>query len=152
MHSPEDFIKLTQQLHGLFHDRDNSYTLCTVVGDVECDFLRFIFNEGRPMRMSEISSKYQISSTKVTRIIDKLVRKKFIHRYPSNIDRRCWYARITVEGKRMAENTNYKLNEFQKTVLDKIPDDKIDSIYDSLEVFTNAYSATISEAHESPSK
>ena len=146
MKNSEDFIKLTNRLQKLFVKRDNSYTLCVILGGVECELLRFINSIDREMTMKEIAEKFNISNAKVTRVLNTLVKKKFVERFYSKTDRRCWYARITAEGKQMAENTKYKLNQFQKEVLKKIPQTEIDKIYKYLKEFTDAYEQTINES------
>ncbi len=72
MKNSQDFIELTARLQKLFNDRDNSYTLCVVIGEVECALLRFLHKINRPLKMREIAEMYGISNAKVTRIIDKL--------------------------------------------------------------------------------
>jgi len=123
-----EFMELMNRLQNLFQERDNSYTLCIVIGDMECALLRFIHRVDRPMTMKEIAKMYNISSSKVTRILNKLEQMGFVERYHSNTDRRNWFAKITAEGKEMAENTKYKLDQFQKRVLERIPEDEIQGL------------------------
>jgi len=146
MYVSEDFIEITNRLQKLFQKRDNSYTLCIVIGEIECALLRFINNIDRALTMKEIAEKYNISSARVTKVLDTLVRMKFVERFHSETDRRCRYAQITEEGKRMAENTKYKLNQFQNTVLKKIPDDDINKVYKYLKIFTDTYEEVIEES------
>jgi len=148
MKSSEDFLTLMNKLQYLFQERDNSYTLCIVIGDMECALLRFIHKINRPMTMKEIAEMYKVSSSKVTRILNKLEQMGFVERYHSTSDRRNWYARITSEGREMAENTKYKLSQFQKRVLELLPDQEIDVIYDRIQQFVNAYDEAIKEAHQ----
>ncbi len=150
MASSEEFIELTNKLQKLFQERDNSYTLCVVIGDVECALLRFIHKIDRPMTMKEIAERYNISNAKVTRILNKLERMGFVKRYHSETDRRCWFAKITEVGTKMAENTKYKLNQFQKDVLKKIPDEDINKIYKYMKIFVEAYADAIEESEEKP--
>jgi len=146
MKDPQDFIELTARLQQLFHERDNSYTLCVVIGDIECALLRFLHKINRPLRMREIAKMYEISNAKVTRVLNKLVRMGFVERYHSEDDRRSWFARITEEGTKMAENTKYKLNQFQKEVLELIPDEDVDKTYDYLKLFVDAYDKIITDS------
>ena len=148
MRDSQEFIELTSKLQQLFHDRDNSYTLCVVIGDIECALLRFLYKINRPLRMREIAKMYKISNAKVTRVLNKLVQMGFVERYHSEDDRRSWFARITDEGTKMAENTKYKLNKFQMDVLELIPNDDVDRIYDSLKIFVDAYEKTITDSAE----
>jgi len=144
-----EFMELMNRLQNLFQERDNSYTLCIVIGDMECALLRFIHRIDRPMTMKEIALMYNISSSKVTRILNKLEQMGFVERYHSNTDRRNWFAKITVEGKEMAENTKYKLDQFQKMVLERIPDDEIEGLYKKITQFVDAYDAVIKESQDS---
>ena len=146
MRSSQEFIELTAKLQKLFIDRDNSYTLCVVIGDIECALLRFLHKANRPLRMREIAKMYKISNAKVTRVLNKLVKMGFVERYHSDDDRRSWFARITDEGLKMAENTNYKLNKFQEEVLELIPDDEIDKTYIALKTFVDAYEKIITDS------
>ena len=146
MKNSQEFIELTTRMQELFHERDNSYTLCVVIGDIECALLRFLHKINRPLRMREIAKMYEISNAKVTRVLNKLVRMGFVERYHSEDDRRSWFARITDEGTKMAENTKYKLNQFQTEVLEQIPDDEIDKMYDYLKLFVDAYDKIITDS------
>ena len=146
MKNSQDYILLMNKLENLFQARDNSYTLCVVIGDIECALLRFIHKVNRPMTMKEIAQMYRISNSKVTRILNKLEQMGFVERYHSTEDRRNWFARITYEGKEMAENTKFKLDQFQKTVLERIPEEDIDVIYDRISQFVDAYEAVIKES------
>jgi len=146
MKNSQDFIELTAKLQKLFIERDNSYTLCVVIGDIECALLRFLYKINRPLKMREIAEMYEISNAKVTRIIDKLVRMGFVERYHSENDRRSLYARITDVGSKMAENTKYKLNKFQEEVLSLIPDEEIDKTFNYLKLFVDAYEKKITES------
>ncbi|RLC53104.1 MAG: MarR family transcriptional regulator [Candidatus Cloacimonadota bacterium] len=152
MKDPQDFIELTARLQQLFHERDNSYTLCVVIGDIECALLRFLHKINRPLRMREIAKMYEISNAKVTRVLNKLVRMGFVERYHSEDDRRSWFARITEEGTKMAENTKYKLNQFQKEVLELIPDEDVDKTYDYLKLFVDAYDKIITDSTDKSSR
>ena len=146
MKKSQDFIELMNRLQNLFVERDESYTLCVVIGDIECSLLRFIHKINRPMTMKEIARMYKISSSKVTRILNKLEKMGFVERYHSVKDRRNWFARITSEGKKMAENSNYKIDQFQKRVLDVIPTCDIEDIYDKIKQFVDAYEKVIKES------
>jgi DNA-binding MarR family transcriptional regulator len=151
MCNSKDFMEITNKLQKLFQERDNSYTLCVVIGDIECAFLRFLNTINKPITMKQIAERYNISNAKVTRVLDTLVRMKFVERYHNETDRRSLFAKITEEGRRMAENTKYKLNQFQQTVLDKLPTEDIEPMYKYMKSFTDAYEEAIAESEETPS-
>ena len=148
MRNSQEFIELTARLQKLFNDRDNSYTLCVVIGEIECALLRFLHKVNLPLKMREIARMYEISNAKVTRVIDKLVKMEFVERYYSEDDRRSLFARITDEGSKMAEDTKYKLNKFQQEVLEMIPASEIDKTYDYLKLFVDAYDKVITDSSE----
>ncbi|MEA2097185.1 MAG: MarR family transcriptional regulator [Candidatus Cloacimonadota bacterium] len=150
MKSPQEFIELTTRLQKLFNDRDNSYTLCVVIGEIECALLRFLHKINQPLRMREIANMYEISNAKVTRVLNKLDQMGFVERYHSEDDRRSWFARITDEGSKMAEDTKYKLNKFQQEVLEMIPEDEIEQTFNYLKLFVDAYDKVITDSSENP--
>ena len=146
MKSSQEFIKLTTKLQKLFYERDNSYTLCIFLGEIECALLRFLHKINRPLKMNEIAKMYEISNAKVTRVLNKLVQMGFVERYHSENDRRSLYARITDEGSKMAEDTKYKLSKFQEEVLKLIPNEEIDKTYEYLKLFVDAYEKRITDS------
>ena len=146
MRSPQEFIELTTKLQKLFYERDNSYTLCVFLGEIECALLRFLYKIDRPLKMNEIAKMYEISNAKVTRVLNRLVKMGFVERYHSKDDRRSLFARITDEGSKMAENTKYKLSKFQQEVLASIPDEEIDKTYNYLKLFVDAYEKVITDS------
>ncbi|MDO9577351.1 MAG: MarR family transcriptional regulator [Candidatus Cloacimonadales bacterium] len=148
MITSENFIELTAKLQNLFVERDNSYTLCVVVGEIECNLLRFLHKVNRPLKMNEIAKMYNVSNTKVTRILNKLVRMGFVERYIAEDDRRSCYAKIMEIGAKMAENTKYMLNQFQKDVLSRIPQEELENTYRYLKLYTDAYAETIANAED----
>jgi len=146
MKSSQEFIKLTTKLQKLFYERDNSYTLCIFLGEIECALLRFLHKINRPLKMNEIAKMYEISNAKVTRVLNKLVQMGLVERYHSENDRRSLYARITDEGSKMAEDTKYKLSKFQEEVLELIPNEEIDKTYEYLKLFVDAYEKRITDS------
>ena len=146
MKSSQEFIKLTTKLQKLFYERDNSYTLCIFLGEIECALLRFLHKINRPLKMNEIAKMYEISNAKVTRVLNKLVQMGFVERYHSENDRRSLYASITDEGSKMAEDTKYKLSKFQEEVLELIPNEEIDKTYEYLKLFVDAYEKRITDS------
>ncbi len=90
--------------------------------------------------------KFDISNSKVTHVLDNLERMGFVERQPSQIDRRSCIANITEEGKKMAEDTQYNLNQLQKEVLKKIPEHDIQKTYNYMKLFVDAYEQTIEKS------
>jgi DNA-binding MarR family transcriptional regulator len=98
--------------------------------------------------MKEIAKLYNISNTKVTRILNKLVKMGFVVRYIAEDDRRSCFAKITDIGAKMAENTKYMLNQFQKDVLRRIPSEELEKTFQYMKLFTEAYEETLVQAED----
>src|SRR5205823_10240868 len=55
---------------------------------------------GRRLPMSDLGARVVLSRTRVSRVVDELVRAALVERQPHDLDRRSTYAAITAAGRR----------------------------------------------------
>ncbi len=61
------------------------------------------YQEGYRMKMSDLAAQANFSKSGLTRLVDRLQKKGWIHRERCEEDRRVSYAILTAEGKKMRE-------------------------------------------------
>jgi DNA-binding MarR family transcriptional regulator len=69
-------------------------------------------NNQSPLMASEIANELKVSSSHITAVTDRLVKKSYIQRVRSDSDRRIVYLEITDEGKRIACEMDEIKNEY----------------------------------------
>ncbi|MBO3745951.1 MarR family transcriptional regulator [Streptosporangiaceae bacterium NEAU-GS5] len=67
----------------------------------EVDFetlIRLARSPERRLRMTDLAGQTNLSTSGITRVVDRLERERLVERVPCLTDRRTWYARLTDEG------------------------------------------------------
>ena len=78
----------------------------------EMEALRLLFKMKEPSTVGGLTGPLKVSHSRITRIMDTLVRMKYSTRTPSKNDRRSWMAQITKKGLELIEEYNAALDEF----------------------------------------
>ena len=95
--------------------------------------------------MNDLALVLKVSHSRITRIIDTLVKKKLVKRYPSKQDRRSWLAEITSEGRSTNEQSERDFMNNQKELLKRLPKEKIDQIYDDIKLYLETFNKVLDE-------
>ena len=105
----EKFAALNKEIYKLCSKNSLIHKKCIKLGRMECELLNFLSSIDVPVSMNEMARVLKVSHSRVTRIIDNLVKKKLVKRFPSKKDRRSWLCEITPLG---LEANQDALNEF----------------------------------------
>jgi DNA-binding MarR family transcriptional regulator len=135
----EAFKRLNHKMNSLCVQKDVIHHSCTNLGRMECTVLQFLVDYDDKMTMKELSTLVRVSNSRITRIIDNLVRKGYVERFPSYTDRRVWYAELTPEGREMANISILEIKGIIKSVIDKIPQEKVEEVLENVELFVDLY-------------
>jgi len=84
----------------------------------------------------QIASLMMRDKTTITRRLDALVKKGLVERRLDGADRRLYRIHLTVEGMKAAETLMVMVDEFQKEVLDDIPDEHKEITINTLKKIT----------------
>ncbi len=135
----EAFKRLNHKMNSLCVQKDVIHHSCTNLGRMECTVLQFLVDFDSKMTMKELAILLRVSNSRITRIVDNLVKKGYIERFPSHADRRVWYAELTDDGREMANLSVNEIKGIIKKVVDKIPKDEIDDVISHVELFIDLY-------------
>lgn len=139
----ERFAELSGQIYNLCSQKELVRRKCLNLGRMECRLLNFLYNSKDPICMNDLAVQMQVSHSRITRLIDALVTKGFVERFPSKIDRRSWLAHITKKGKEINERTNHEFLELQKELINNLPKEDVKSILNYLNDYVEAYTIAL---------
>jgi Transcriptional regulators len=91
------------------------------------------------LTMNELSEKMNLSSSTMTRILDNLVRDKYISRDKDTTDRRSVIVSLTENGKKVAMDLDKAVKEYYKKIIANIPEGQVDSILESVSILQKAF-------------
>ena len=80
-----------------------------------------------------IAKKMNLSLSRVSRIIDKLVNNEFLERENSTIDRRTINIKLSEKGKKIKVKIENYRNECENKIMKNIPPDKLKEIQEAFE-------------------
>lgn len=136
---------LSKDLYKLCSKKEMIRRKCLNLGKMECDLLNFLNTLDEPVCMNDLSVEMKVSHSRITRIIDALVRKKLVKRYPSKRDRRSWLAVITDKGKKTNKETILDFMNIQKDLISRLPEGKEEEIFENIKLYLEAYHAVLEE-------
>lgn len=87
----------------------------------------------RPCKMSQIAKSTQLTLGSITQIIDKLVKKKYVTREPSETDRRIIYAVLSNKGEKVMQACNNHVGLVAQTMLEKFNKEEQENIIKTFE-------------------
>jgi len=94
------------------------------------------------LTMKKLSNEVGLTMSTLTRIVDGLVRKGYITRYPGKQDRRKVCVILTENGKLLAEELKRCSKAFWAKVLESIPDEKKREIIQGFKLLNEALDST----------
>ncbi|MBN2460179.1 MAG: MarR family transcriptional regulator [Candidatus Cloacimonetes bacterium] len=141
----DKYAELSRAVYQLCSKKEMIRRKCLNLGRMECDLLNFLNNINKPVCMNDLSVELKVSHSRITRIIDTLVKKKLVKRFPSKRDRRSWLAEITDKGRKANQQTILDFMNIQEDLINKLPQDKVAEIYEHILLYLNAYHEALDE-------
>jgi len=89
--------------------------------------------------MQDLSEHMNLNTSTMTRIVDKLVRDKYIHRERSEKDRRVVLANLTEEGKKAAGNLNGSIKDYYEVITKNLPKDRVEEVLEAVSLLMDAF-------------
>ncbi|NQV17974.1 MAG: MarR family transcriptional regulator [Armatimonadetes bacterium] len=137
--SVEQYVSLSKILYDLCSKKEMIRRQCLKLGKMECDLLNYLNAVDKPVCMNDLSVQMRVSHSRITRIIDTLVRKKLVKRFPSKRDRRSWLAQITENGKASDKKTISEFTKMQERLIEHLPAERVDAVYECVHLYISTY-------------
>lgn len=139
----DKYADLSKELYSLCAKKEMIRRKCLNLGRMECDLLNFLSTVDDPICMNDLSEEMKVSHSRITRIIDTLVRKKLVRRFPSKRDRRSWLAEITEKGRKANTQTMFDFMNLQKDLISRLSEEKAEEIYANILEYITSYKAAL---------
>jgi len=139
------YAELSKQIYQLCSKKEMILRKCLNLGRMECDLLNYLTVIEKPVCMNDLSVEMKVSHSRITRIIDTLVKKKLVKRFPSKRDRRSWLAEVTEKGKKTNKQTILDFMNLQEDLISKLKKDNPETIYKCVKFYVDSYLEALSE-------
>ena len=117
---------LSKEMADLLHDlisccryKDNHHASKFKVSTSECRTLR-VFETNEELTMKELASEMDLAMSRMTRIVDGLVKKSLVERGSDPKDRRVCLVHLTAKGKRLVNEMQKSYLEMNQRVLENV--------------------------------
>ena len=96
------------------------------------------FREDTLLSVHQLMERMELSSSRLTRIVDGLVTKKLVRRSSGEKDRRTIEITLTPEGSKVQQDLNAAYVKTHEDILDLLPPEARDSVLLAMEKLRNA--------------
>jgi DNA-binding MarR family transcriptional regulator len=96
-------------------------------------------NKAGNLTMNELSEKMNLNTSTMTRIMDNLVRDKYVIRDKDESDRRIVVVSLTDKGREATLKLNNTVTEYYRKIIANIPQGEVEEILKAVEILINAF-------------
>ncbi|QTA37475.1 MarR family transcriptional regulator [Thermosipho ferrireducens] len=136
----DEIGELVQKLVRVFQlfERDQIKVFGFTTSQCYC-LLELLKSDPSGLTMNALSEKMKLDTSTMTRIVDKLVRDKFLLRERSEKDRRIVIVKLTEKGKSSAIQLRDSINQFYKKIIKNLPEGRVTEVLSSVSLLLNAF-------------
>jgi len=142
-----DSVKLAEIISRLFvncNEKENRHVAKYGVSIVEFRCMRTLY-EHESLTVNQVAQKMSLTSSRVTRIVDGLVRKKLVNRDIGETDRRVYNLSLTAAGVDLAKKLIKGYHKIHEQIMQNIPPEYKKSMIQVLEQLNHAVENWLSE-------
>ena len=140
-----EFADLSESLYRMFSYRDNVQRKCANLGEMECRMLNLLSSFDEPTPMSVLAEALQVSHSRITRLMDSLVKKGLVSRNQSEEDRRSRRVVISAVGINATRHVSDETRQIQQRLIELLPPDELDSIHRHVKLYIDSFHKVLLE-------
>ena len=88
---------------------------------MECRLLHLLADELEAVRMNELAERLGVSESRITRLVERMVKKGLVTKHRSTRDRRSWEVGISWQGIDANVNVSAVSSEVQAELMARLP-------------------------------
>lgn len=128
-------IRILERKLGLLNKQD---TCCSEVSLAQCHALVEI-GRAKSISLKELSNILGLDISTMSRTVDSLVKKEFVHRSPSKTDRRSIDIQLIENGLNIFNDIENRMDDKFKTVFNQIPPEDQATVFNGLNIIIEAF-------------
>jgi len=136
-------LQFHQQIVGLikkYQFRDRNQICCFGISVSQCYVLETLHTHGS-LTMNELAKKMYLKISTMTRVVEQLVKKKYVRREEGLNDRRVRFINLTKQGRAIYKKAWENIFESEKVILKNIPAEHKAVLIDVLKKLNQAVSS-----------
>lgn len=145
MKMEDDYTALAESLFRLINYRSSVQKKCAHLGDMECRLLNLLLTLDEPATMNSLAELLQVSHSRITRLVDGMLKKGLVVKERSREDGRSRRVRISREGENAGRDLSGVIRELQETLVSRLPADKIDEIHRNVKLYIHTFHEILEE-------
>jgi len=134
-----DFPGLAESLFSLIHYRSSVQKKCARLGEMECRLLSLLAEELEAVRMNELAERLGVSESRITRLVERMVKKGLVTKHRSTRDRRSWEVGISRQGIDANVNVSAVSSEVQAELMARLPEAEHELIYHNVKTYIETF-------------
>ena len=99
-------------------------------------------SKSNSLTMNELSDRMNLNSSTMTRVLDILVRDKYITRDRDESDRRVVIVKLTEKGEEISVKLSQSVTEYYKKIIKNIPQGQVDEVLKAVNILLKAFDET----------
>lgn len=131
-----ELIRILERKLGLLNKQDQC---CSEVTLAQCHALVEI-GRSKTISLKELSNLLGLDISTMSRTVESLVKKDFVFRSPSKVDRRSIDIELTDKGLNIFNQIETKMNNEFKNIFEKIPTEDQSTAFSGLSIIIDALS------------
>ncbi len=120
--------------------RDRNQICCFGISVSQCYVLETLHTHG-PLTMNELAKKMYLKISTMTRVVEQLVKKRYVRREEGLSDRRVRFINLTKQGRAIYKKAWENIFESEKVILKNIPSEHKTVLIDVLTRLNQAVSS-----------
>ena len=134
-----EFSELAESLFSLIHYRSSVQKKCARLGEMECRFLNLLACQEKPVRMNTLAELLGVSESRITRLVERMLKKGLVTKHRSAQDRRSWNVGISTQGLDANINVSAVSMEVQSELMANLPEEEREAIYRCVKTYIETF-------------
>ena len=106
---------------------------------MECRLLSLLADELEAVRMNELAERLGVSESRITRLVERMVKKCLVTKHRSTRDRRSWEVAISRQGIDANANVSAVSSDVQAELMARLPEAEQDLIYQNVKTYIETF-------------
>lgn len=132
------FRENTRRLEMNLGSINKSDCCCCGISDAQC-FVLVEIGRKPNISLKELAEILRLDKSGISRMVEELVQKGFVERWPLKENRRYVALNLTDIGIERFNKIEKDMNQRFKAILDRIPEDKRSQVIESLQLYNEAF-------------